>query len=88
MTTQQTTKWRALIGLIILYIAMWYDWQWIWGILFLMWVIPDIFSGITYFIEPVDKENHPLLYWAIIVSWILLRIASFLYAIFPEWRQY
>ena len=83
-----SVKWRTIIGLILMYIAIWNNWQWAWGILFLLWVIPDIFSGITYFIEPIEKKEHPILYWIIIVSWLLMSIYSFLPLFFPEWKYY
>ena len=89
MTTQKSSfKWRSILGLILVYIAMWYNWQWIWGILFLIWVIPDLFSGVTYFIEPIEKSKNPMLYWIIIVSWILMSLYSFTPLIFPEWKYY
>ena len=69
-------KWRTLIALILVYIAVFMNWEWAWGVLFLYWVIPDLFSGVTYFVEPVYKKEHPDLYWVIILSWILLAMYS------------
>ena len=63
-----------MIGLVLMYIAVFMDWQWAWGILFLLWVIPDIFSGVTYFVEPIEKDKNPILYWIIIVSWVLMAL--------------
>jgi len=70
----QKYKFRVVLGLVLLYIAMLLNWQWVWGVLFLMWVIPDIFTGITYFIEPVEKTSHPFLYWIIIGSWLWMSV--------------
>jgi len=50
-------KWRTVFGLILMYTAIWFNWQWLWGVLFLIWVIPDLLSGVTYFLEPVKKKN-------------------------------
>ncbi len=88
MTQQRSIKWRTILGLILVYIAIWFNWQWIWGILFILWVIPDIISGVTYFIEPIEKKEHPILYWFIICSWLLMSIYSFLPLFFPEWKYY
>ena len=91
MTTRKNTtptKWRSIIGLCFIYIALWFDWQWAWGILFLLWIIPDLFSGVTHFMEPIEKKDHPLLYWMIAVTWLLF---SFLYLstlFYPEWKYY
>ncbi len=57
MKNKGNMKWRTILGLIILYFAMWFNWQWIWGILFLIWMIPDLFTGVPYFIEPVSKKR-------------------------------
>ncbi len=80
-------KWRTIIALILMYIAMFMNWEWAWGILFLFWVIPDLFSGVTYFIEPIDKRHHPILYWIIVVSWILMAIYSFS-VLFIDYEQF
>lgn len=65
-------KWRAILGLILVWIATIADWQWIWGLLFLLWIIPDLMTGMTYFIEPVTKKDNPFTYWLIMISWIAL----------------
>ncbi len=70
----KNTKFRTIIGLALLYTAVLFNIEWIWAILFLFWVIPDLFSGTTYFIEPVEKKSHPFLYWIIISSWIWMSI--------------
>jgi|GEM_PF-3543972 len=74
--TKTPFQWRPFLALVAMYMAFLFDWQWAWGILFLYWVIPDLFRGVTYFIEPVEKENSPFLYWTIIISWILMSLVS------------
>jgi len=86
MASRTHIKWRSIVGLIIIYIAMWLNWQWIWGLLFILWVIPDLFSGVTYFLEPVEKNKNPILYWVIIGSWILMSLYSFSSLFFPDWK--
>lgn len=80
-------KWRTIIALILMYIAIFMNWEWAWGVLFLFWVIPDLFSGVTYFIEPIGKKESPILYWVIIVSWILMAIYSFS-VLFIDYEQF
>lgn len=82
------TKWRTIIGLLLMYLAVWFNLQWIWGALFLFWVIPDIFSGVTYFIEPIEKAKNPILFWIIILSWILMSLYSLSILIFPDLNYY
>lgn len=70
-------KWKSLTGLILIIIATVMNWIWIWGVLFLFWVLLDIFNGKTYFLEEVDKKGNPILYWAIMISWFLLSLYFF-----------
>lgn len=63
-------KIRTVIGLILLYVATFLNWQWAWGILFIAWALPDVFTGVTYFIEPIAKKENPFLFWAIIGLWL------------------
>ena len=81
-----TIKWRTIIALILMYISIIMDWEWAWGILFIIWVIPDIFRGTTYFIEPIEKKEHPILYWIIICSWILMALYAFS-TLFVDYEQ-
>lgn len=84
---KSTIKWRTIIALILMYIAMIMDWQWAWGILFMLWVIPDLITGTTYFIEPINKNKNPILYWVIVVNWFLMAIYS-ISTLFIDYNQY
>lgn len=77
-------KVRSIIGLLLLYIAVFMDWQWVWGILFLIWVIPDLVTGKTYFMEAIEKKSNPVLYWAIVLSWIWMSAYMLASATFPQ----
>ena len=85
---KKSIKWRSILGLILLWVAMWYNLQWVWGILFLIWVIPDLMSGMTYFLEPVSKTEDPILYWTIMVSWIAMCAYSIATLFMPELNYY
>ena len=69
-------QWRVWIGVLFVILITIMNWQWAWGILFLIWVIPDLTNRVTYFIEPVERDQNPLLYWIIVVTWILLSLLS------------
>ena len=69
-TDQGKTRWRAIVGLLIIYGATILDWQWIWGVFTLYWIIPDFFTGVTYFIEPISRRHHPILYGLILTTWV------------------
>lgn len=76
ISTMSSIKWRTVIALILIYIAIFMNWEWMWGILFLYWVVPDMFSGTTYFVEPIHKKENVNLYWIIIISWLLMAFYS------------
>ena len=76
-SNSQKVKWRTIIGLGLIYIAVALNWQWIWGILSLYWVLPSFFTGVTYFIEPIERKENPILYWLIIITWVAFSIAMF-----------
>lgn len=67
-------KWRTILGLALVFGAIWFSWDWLWSILFLVWVIPDLFSGVTYFLEPITRQESPALYWLIVLTWLTLSI--------------
>jgi predicted enzyme related to lactoylglutathione lyase len=67
-------KWRSLIGLIGIYLIILFEQDWGWGVLFLFWVLPDPMSGTTYFIEPLSRQFNPFLYWAVVLTWIVLSL--------------
>lgn len=83
--TSQTIKWKAIFGLSLILLSIFLNWSWLWGVLFLAWVIPDIKSGYTHLFEIISKHENPILYWLIIGVWILLSLYSFTYSLKPEW---
>lgn len=80
-------KYRALLGLILVYLAIFFRLDWIWGIIFLMWVIPDLRLGETHFMEVVKRKENPITYWAIVVSWIWMSIFMMATLVFPLLRS-
>lgn len=77
-------KGRTIVGLIMVYVAIFMNWQWLWGILFLLWVLPDLWTGITYFMEPIEKKSNPMLYWIIIGSWLWMSAYTIASPFFPQ----
>lgn len=75
-SSKSSVQWRVWGGLIFVILMTVMDWQWAWGILFLIWVIPDIRNRVTYFIEPVQRDESPVLYWTIVCTWIVLSLFS------------
>jgi hypothetical protein len=76
-------KWKAILGLVIVYIIIIFQLNWAWGIVFLIYILPDMFSGVTHFVEPISRDDNPILFWIIILSWLLMSIYSFVDGIWP-----
>ncbi|WP_350335548.1 VOC family protein [Coralliovum pocilloporae] len=66
--------WKALIGLAIIWLAALFDLQFIWGILFILWARPALTSGYIDLFEPVDRQARPVLYWAIMGTWLFFGV--------------
>jgi len=67
-------KWRAISGLLIVASAILLEASWVWGVLFLLWVIPDLKSGSTHFLEHVERHKNPVVYWLIVGTWVSLSV--------------
>ena len=72
-------KWRSILALAAVYAALLTDQNWVWGVIFLIWVVPSLRSGETFFVETVRRSENPATFWAIILSWIGLSAMLFLY---------
>ena len=79
---QNGFKFRTAAALIIIAAALLFNVQWIWGVLFLLWLIPDLLSGTTYLLEPIHRKSNPVLYWLLILVWASLAMYFF---IPPAW---
>ena len=65
-------KWRSVVGVLLIWVAVLMDLGWVWGLLFLLWVLPDLKSGQTHFLEPVSRRDNPWIYWGIVLTWLIL----------------
>lgn len=71
-------KYRTFFALISIYVAVVFNWQGVWGLLFLTWFIPDLRSGQTHFVEPITRRETPIWYWLIVGSWLWMAVYSLL----------
>ena len=62
------------MGLVCIWLAVFLDIQAFWGVLFLIWTLPALRTGRADFIEPVARDDQPLLYWALVGTWIFLSL--------------
>ncbi|MEM7032771.1 MAG: VOC family protein [Chloroflexota bacterium] len=67
-------KIRTFLALVFVYIAVVFELQWMWGLLFLLWLIPDMISGQAHLAEPISRKDNPIWYWLIILTWLWMSI--------------
>lgn len=47
---------------------------WIWGLIFLFWSAPSLFTGVTFLVEPVHQSENKWLFWIIVTLWLSLAL--------------
>ena len=56
-----------------------------WGLLFMYWTIPNFFSGRAHLVTEVTREEAPLLFWLVQLTWLTLGIMMVLMDFLPGW---
>lgn len=67
-------KWMTVTALAILWVAVVFEVNWVWGVLFIMWTVPALSSGETYLVEPITRRDRPVLFWLLVGTWIVLSV--------------
>ena len=77
-------QWRVGALLAFLWLALFMNWYWPWGLLFLYWTVFSILSGETALVDTIRRGEHPGLFWAIIVTWTVIGVLLVLFDLTPE----
>ena len=64
--------WKPILALALIYVGILFDWNWTWGVLFLLWTLPSFYSGRTFLVDEVEREPNPILFWFIVATWTWL----------------
>lgn len=67
-------KWMTVLALLVLWVAVALEVNWVWGALFIMWTIPALKSGQAFLVEPIARRSHPVLFYLLIATWITLSL--------------
>ncbi len=78
-STPGSFKWKTALGLAVIWVAVVMEFNWVWGVLFIMWTIPALRTGQTYFVEPLRRADNALLYWLVVGTWIVLSLYLILF---------
>ena len=68
-------RWLTLAALAIVIAAVIFNFQWVWGLLFLFWSGTSLVTGVTFLVEPIHRDEDPWLFWAITTLWLGLSVA-------------
>lgn len=71
---EKSPPWRAILALILVWLAMLLESSWIWGMLFLYLTLPTLQTGQTRLIDDVDRAETPLLFWAVTGTWLFVSL--------------
>ena len=77
-------KWATIIALPIVLILPLMGFYSVWGILFIYWAVHSITSGSAFFVEPLEREETPLLFWIITLMWVFFGVLYIIYDLYPE----
>ena len=58
--------------------------QFLWGVLFLFWTIPNFYSGHALLLSDVTRNDDPILFWAIQIAWVVLGALLIVSDFFPQ----
>ena len=68
---------------VILMISTLLGYQFLWGLLFLYWTIPNFYSGHAFLLSDVTRDDDPILFWAVQFAWVILGGLLVFMDIFP-----
>ena len=68
-------RWLTIVALAIVVVALVFNLEWVWGLFFLFWSGPSLFTGVTFLVEPVYRSENPWLFWIIVTLWLGLSFA-------------
>lgn len=77
------TKVPTVIGLVVLLVATFFDWYWVWGLLFLYWSVVSIGAGQVFLVQTVRRDENPYLFWSVSALWLVLAILVIGTDLFP-----
>lgn len=73
------------IALPVLLVATGFGLYWVWGLLFIWWVVPAIISGQALLVFEIYRDEDPLLYWAVTALWAVLGLMIVAASLFPQY---
>ena len=70
LTQNRFRPWLTWVALATIWCAALLDQVWIFSLLLIAWVIFDLRTGESLFIQRITRREQPVTYWIILLSWI------------------
>lgn len=77
------SKLPTVVALTVLLAATLIGWYWVWGIFFLYWAVSGIVTGHAFVVQTVYRDQSPVLFWLISITWLVLAGLTIFYDFFP-----
>ncbi len=58
--------------------------QFLWGVLFLYWTVPNFYSGHAFLVSDVRRDEDPVLFWSVQGAWCVLGLSLIVFDFFPN----
>ena len=71
--------WLTWVALATIWCAALLDQVWIFSLLLIAWVIFDLRTGESLFIQRITRREQPVTYWIILLSWIAFAVLWLVY---------
>jgi len=76
------TKAPTVVALVVLLAATALGWMWVWGVFFFYWAVVGIVGQQAFVVQTVRRDENPVLFWVIGVSWLALSCLMILSSVF------
>ena len=82
--TTGRSQWLSIGALAVVIAAVVLDFEWLWGLLFLTWSVPSLFTGVTYLVQPISRDQNPWLFWTVVLLWLGSSVAMIAWEIYEQ----
>jgi len=72
------------VTFVVLMMSTAMGYQFLWGLLFLYWAIPNFYSGHAFLLTDVTRDTDPILFWAVQVAWVVFGVLLVVSDLFPQ----
>lgn len=81
---RRPVKWLTIGALVIIVVASFLYWNWIWGLIFWAWAWQMFTTGTAFLVEEIERDVSPVLFWILILMWFLFGAFYLASAVWPE----